>query len=235
MYAFPNTRWSLIAALPHQPQQVGTLIAIYADAIGAYLHTRLVGERVERVDDIVQEVLVNLLGKPEVLAKAQPGQGSKFRYYLMNLAWLGALNALRHHRRRDHAAPEALNPDGEDVARVEQLGASVPAPEQAAMDRAWAIGVIQGALDDLRVLVDGGRLPPDALQILTRNLVDGQALRDIAADMAMPVATCHRRCAHARTALQEAIAARLRLVGELGPEDDPTTACDVLLKAIAHG
>lgn len=123
MYAFPNTRWSLIATLPGQPQQVGTLIAIYADAIGAYLHTRLVGEHAERVDDIVQEVLVDLLGKPEILAKAQPGQGNKFSYYLMNLAWLGALNALRHHRRRERAAPEAHGPDGDDVARVEQLGA----------------------------------------------------------------------------------------------------------------
>ena len=235
MYAFPNTRWSLITALPGQPHQVGTLIGIYADAIGAYLHTRLVGERAERIDDIVQEVLVDLLGKPDVLAKAQPGQGSKFRYYLMNLAWLGALNALRHHRRRDHAAPEAHDPDGEDVARVELLSATVPAPEQAAMDRAWAVGVMQGALDDVRALVSGGRLPPDALQILVRNLVDGHALRDIAADIAMPVATCHRRCAHARAALQDAIAERLRLVGELGPDEDPAAACEVLLAAIAHG
>jgi len=53
--------------------------------------------------------------------------------------------------------------------------------------------------------------------------------------LAMPVATCHRRCAHARTALQEAIAERLRLVGELGPADDPKAACEVLLAAIAHG
>ncbi len=235
MYAFPNTRWSLIATLPGQPHQVGTLIGMYADAIGAYLHTRLVGERVERVDDIVQEVLVDLLSKPDVLAKAQPGQGSRFRYYLMNLAWLGALNALRHHRRRDHAAPEAHDPDGEGVARVELLSATVPAPEQAAMDRAWAVGVMQGALDDVRALVSGGRLPPDALQILVRNLVDGHALRDIAADIGMPVATCHRRCAHARTALQEAIAERLRLVGELGDGEDPAAACEVLLAAIAHG
>lgn len=235
MYAFPNTRWSLIATLPGQPHQVGTLIGIYADAIGAYLHTRLVGERVERVDDIVQEVLVDLLGKPDVLAKAQPGQGSRFRYYLMNLAWLGALNALRHHRRRDHAAPEAHDPDGDGVARVELLSATVPAPEQAAMDRAWAVGVMQGALDDVRALVSGGRLPPDALQILVRNLVEGHALRDIAADIGMPVATCHRRCAHARAALQEAIVERLRLVGELGPGEDPAAACEVLLAAIAHG
>jgi DNA-directed RNA polymerase specialized sigma24 family protein len=235
MYAFPNTRWSLIATLPGQPHQVGTLVGIYADAIGAYLHTRLVGERAERIDDIVQEVLVDLLGKPEVLAKAQPGQGSKFRYYLMNLAWLGALNALRHHRRRDHAAPEAHDPDGEGVARVELLSATVPAPEQAAMDRAWAVGVMQGALDDVRALVSGGRLPADALQILVRNLVEGHALRDIAADIAMPVATCHRRCAHARAALQDAIAERLRLVGELGPDEDPAAACEVLLAAIAHG
>ena len=235
MYEFPATRWSLIARLPDQPQQVGTLIALYADAIGAYLHTRLAGEHVERVDDIVQDVLVDLLAKPEVLAKAQPGQGSRFRYYVMNLAWLGALNALRHHRRRDRAAPEAVNEDDQVLLRVEQVGATIAAPDQAAMDRAWATSVMQGALDDLRQQATAGTLEPEALQILIRNLVQGQGLREIAADLGMPSATCHRRCAKARTVLQEAIAERLRLAGELGTTEDPASACDVLLRAMAHG
>lgn len=235
MYEFPATRWSMIARLPDQPQQVGPLIGLYADAIGAYLHTRLTGERVERVDDIVQDVLLDLLAKPEVLAKAQPGQGSRFRYYVMNLAWLGALNALRHHRRRERTAPEAADTDPSAPLRIEQIGATPAAPEQAAMDRAWATSVMQGALDDVRQQAATGILEPEAFQILTRNLLGGEGLREIATSLGMPSATCHRRCAKARASLQEAIAERLRLAGELGTAEDPTAACDVLLRAMAHG
>ena len=102
------------------------------------------------------------------------------------------------------------------------------------MDRAWAAGIVQGALEDLHALANEEHLPKDALLILTRNLFEGKPLRDIASELGMPLATCHRRCAHARTALQESIAERLRLVGELGPSDDSRAACDLLLAAISH-
>lgn len=236
MYSFPRTRWSLIAALPGQPKQIGTLVAIYAEAVAAYLRSRLVGERSDRVEDVIQEVLVDLLGKPEVLAKAGPGDGSRFRYYLMHLAWHGAQNALRRHRRRDDArGAMAGDPDDAVDSATARLAADLPAPERAAMDRAWAAGVIQGALDDLRGWVDCDRLPPEGLRILVRNLVEGHALRDIAADLALPIATCHRRYAQARTALREAICERLRLAGELGPSEDPAAACEILLSAVARG
>ena len=77
---FPATRWSLIARLPAQPQQISVVIAHYADAIGAYLHRRLVNEHRDRVDDIVQDALLDLMRKPEVIAQARPGSGSRFRY-----------------------------------------------------------------------------------------------------------------------------------------------------------
>src|ERR1043165_2198938 len=110
-FDFPATRWSLIARLPDQPQQAAALVGLYADAVGEYLRRRLIGERRERVDDVIQDVLLDLMRKPELLARAAPGSGSRFRYYLMNLAWLAALNALRHERRRTHASIDAAGAD----------------------------------------------------------------------------------------------------------------------------
>lgn len=236
MSLFPDTRWSLIAALPGQPRQAAALVGIYAEAVAAYLRARLAGERGERIDDVVQEVLLDLLRKPEVLAQARPGEGSRFRYYLMNLAWLGALNALRRHRRHERSAGEIGDADGEAAPpRVAALAASQPAPEQAAMDRAWALGVVHAAWEDLRTQVADGRLEADALRVLQRNLGDGIGLREIAGELGLSTATCQRRCARARAALQEAMAERLRLAGELGSDDDPAEACALLLAAIARG
>lgn len=68
---FPATRWSLIAKLPDQPDQIGGLLSLYTDAIGAYLQMRLPEERGRYLDDVVQEVLLDLLGKPDVLDRSR--------------------------------------------------------------------------------------------------------------------------------------------------------------------
>lgn len=228
--AFPATRWSLIARLPDHPQQAAVLVGLYADAIGNYLGRKLAGERADRVEDIVQEVLLDLLRKPEVLAKAQPGSGSRFRYYLMNLAWFSALNVLRHARRRDHPSLEATA-EAEDPARA----GHPPAPDQQrAMDRAWAVSVIQQAMDELTQRTRDGSLEPEALAVLQANLVHGQSLREVSASLGIPLATCSRRLARARTLLQQSITERLRLAGELAADEDPTRACAVLLDALAE-
>ncbi|MCK6491459.1 MAG: sigma-70 family RNA polymerase sigma factor [Planctomycetes bacterium] len=220
---FPATRWSLIARLGDQPQQVAVLVGLYADAIAAYLAGKLAGERPERIDDTIQEVLLDLLGKPELLARAQPGSGSRFRHYLMSLAWCAARNALRHARRRDHASLEAEADDG-----------GPPAPDQQrAMDRAWAVSVLQQAMEELRRQAGDGRLEPEALAVLQASLVEGRALRAVAAGTGLSLATCSRRLARARTLLQQAIAERLRLAGELGADEDPAQACGLLLQALA--
>jgi RNA polymerase sigma factor (sigma-70 family) len=221
MDLFPVTRWSLIARLPDQPQQVATLIALYADAVGAYVARRLAGERPERVADIVQEVLLDLLTRPEVLARAAPGEGSRFRYYLMDLAWSSARNALRRARTHDRGGA-AMTTD-------------LPAPEHALMDRVWATSVIQAAFDTVRAQAAAGALDPEALAIMTENLVEGRGLRDIASERGWSLATCQRRCATARCALQEAMCERLRLAGELGTDEDPAAACALLLRAAAQG
>ncbi len=232
---FPATRWSLIARLPGQPQQISVLIGLYADAIGTYLARKLVGERQDRIEDVVQEVLLDLLGKSDILAKAQPGSGSRFRYYLMNLAWMSARNHLRHARRRDHASLDAVDPDS-DQAPIERLSGDAPAPDQQqAMDRAWAISVVQQALEELERWSRDGTLEPEAFAVLRANLIDGRNLREVSAALGLSLATASRRLAKARTYLQRAIAERLVLAGELRPTDDPTQACAVLLDGLASG
>lgn len=232
---FPATRWSLIARLPEHPQQVAVLVGLYADAIGTYLARKLAAEKRDRIEDTVQEVLLDLMRKPEVLAKAQPGSGSRFRYYLMNLAWFAALNVLRHARQRDHASLDAAaEPDGH--ARIDDLVGAMPAPDQQrAMDRAWAVSVIQQALDELQRWTRSGELEPEALVVLQANLIEGRGLREIAAAMGLSAATCSRRLAKARMLLQQAIIERLRLAGEIGGDEDPAAACAVLLQALAAG
>jgi RNA polymerase sigma factor (sigma-70 family) len=231
---FPATRWSLIARLPDQPQQVAAVVGLYADAVGEYLRRRLASERRERVDDVVQDVLLDLMRKPEVLARAQPGQGSRFRYYLMNLAWLSALNALRYERRRDHASVDATVEDGSPL--IDRIPGDLPAPDQrAAMDRAWALSVLQQALDDLKRWSRDGTLEPEAYAVLDANLVGGRTLRQVAEDMGIPLTSCHRRLAKARLLLQQAIVERLRLAGELGAEEDPGRAAQVLMELVTQG
>ena len=230
---FPATRWSLIARLPEHPQQVAVLIGLYADAVGAYLARKMAGEKLDRIEDTVQEVLLDLLGKPEVLAKAQPGSGSKFRYYLMNLAWFSALNILRHARRRDHTSLDAVT-DADDHAQVERLAGDAPAPDQQqAMDRAWAISVVQQAMEELQRWTRDGTLEPEAFAVLQANLIEGKGLREVGEDLGISAATCSRRLARARTLLQRAIADRLRLAGELGAHEDAAQSCSVLLQALS--
>jgi RNA polymerase sigma factor (sigma-70 family) len=208
------------------------LIGLYADAVGTYLARKLAGEKPERIEDTVQEVLLDLLGKPEVLARARPGSGSRFRYYLMNLAWYSALNVLRHARRRDHVSLDAVT-DDEDHALAERLTGDVPAPDQQqAMDRAWAVSVVQQALDELKRWTRDGTLEPEAFAVLQAQFIEGKGLREIGAELGLSAATCSRRLAKARTLLQQAIADRLRLAGELGDREDAAQACAVLSRAV---
>ena len=229
---FPATRWSLIAKLPGQPDQVSGLLSLYTDAIGAYLQMKLPEERGRLLDDVVQEVLLDLLSKPEVLARAKPGSGSRFRYYLMHVAWQSALNHLRYHRQRDHASLDTRVDDRPSLH--DSLSVECPRPDQEeAMDRAWALSVVQQSLDEALVAISAGRLDRQALDILQANLIEGRSLREIAGEMALSLATCSRRLAQARQFLKEAIAERLRLAGELHADDSVEAAGDHLLSLLA--
>jgi RNA polymerase sigma factor (sigma-70 family) len=217
---FPATRWSLIARLPEQPESAAPLLGPYADATGAYLTRKLAGERGERIDDIVQEVLLELLARPGLLARAQPGSGSRFRHYLMTLAWNAARNAQRRARRDDVPA--------EDTSRL-----SAPAPEQQQdMDRAWALALLREALDHLERRCAAGLLDPLARTLLLGHVVDGRSLRNLADEHQLSLATASRRLADARRQLHDGLAEQLRLAGELGPDEDPAAVCATLLAAL---
>lgn len=228
---FPATRWSLIAKLPDRPQEVTTLIALYAEAIGTYLNAKLPEERGDRLEDVVQEVLLELLGKPEVLARAQPGSGSRFRYFIMHLAWHEALNYLRYQRRRDHGSLHAV-PENDDAPMVEYAQGASP-DQHGAMDRAWAISVVRQALDDAETAAAAGQLDREALRVLTANLIDGRGLRDVAAETGLSLATCSRRLAQGRQFLQRAMADRLRLAGELAADESPEVAGARLIELLS--
>ena len=220
-HAFPATRWSLIARLPERPHEVSTLLGLYADAIGAYLQTKLGDERAERIDDVIQAVLLDLLRRPEVLARAQPGSGSRFRHFVMHLAWQSARDHLRRLRRGDQPGLAGYDP----VAPMTE-------DQTAVMDRAWAVAVLQHVMDEAKIAAADGRLDPEAHAVMADHLIDGRALRAIAAARQLSLATSSRRLAEGRRFVQQAIAERLRLAGECTEGESAELAGARLLAAL---
>ncbi len=235
---FPETRWSLIGRLAEQPDQVAVVLELYADPIGRYLRGKFVSDAMAaRVDDVIQEVLIYLMEHPDLLARAHPGeiadgQASRFRYFIMTLAYNAARNAMRRqqHNREMNAN---MGEDGETTVAEALAVANRPTDDlQQAMDRAWAESLITLAWRDLSAWAADGTLEPEVAVIVKANLVEGRNLRDISAELAIPLATCHRRLARGRTYLQKAIADRLRQAGEISLQEDGTAACEVLLGAL---
>jgi DNA-directed RNA polymerase specialized sigma24 family protein len=212
--SFPDTRWSLIA---RSGGGAGELLALYADPVARYLAQKFPdAARDGRLDDIVQEVLLWLATHPEVLAQAQPGPGSRFRWYVMTLAFNQARNVLRQLKR-----PDAPRGDAPEL--------SANADETRAMDRAWAEALIADAWRDLAGWAEAGACEADVPRILRLHLGDGLGMRETAAAADIPLATCHRRIAAGRALLRRAIIDRLRLAGEVADGDDAASACDLLL------
>lgn len=234
---FPDTRWSLIGRLADHPDQVGVVVELYTDAIGRYLRAKFVSESLGgRIDDVIQEVLIYLLEHPDLIARAAPGinrdgSASKFRYFLMTLAFNAARNAMRRHT-RSHEMNAAIGDEGETLAEALAIAQS-PTPDHIReMDRAWAESMLAAAWRDLAAWAKDGTLEPEIPRILEANLIEGRNLRDVCAEMDIPLATCHRRLARGRTYLQKAIADRLRQAGEITTEADPVHACDILLAVL---
>jgi len=216
---FPDTRWSLIGRLSLQPDEAAVVLELYAGSITRYLHAKLPNE--SELDDIIQEVLLHLFAHPDLMAAAQPGTGSRFRYLLMTLAWNEARNRLRERWRRQHHERGGFG----SLAQLPEAGTS----DTTSMDRAWAESLLEQAWADVRGWASDGTLESEIPNILHEYLVVGGNLRDLASRLGMPLATCHRRLARGRTYLQKAIIDRLRQSGELAANDDAAEACAVLL------
>ncbi len=219
---FPATRWSLIARLTEQPEAVREVVEIYADAVARYLVMKFPREHgAGRLDDVVQEVLLALIEKPEVLARARRGDGSRFRYLLMRVAHNAARNAVRRLADRHLVVSQTVAEWADDAETL-----ATPDP---GMDQAWARSLIDIAWDELRAWVREGVVPADCLIVAETHLLHGAHLRDIAADQGIGLGTCHRRLARARHLLRRSIIDHLRATGEIGADEDEETACDAIL------
>jgi RNA polymerase sigma factor (sigma-70 family) len=222
---FPDTRWSMIGRLALEPSEASVVMDLYSSAIARYLRRKFPQE--VDLEDVIQEVLVHLFEHPELMSAAQPGGGSRFRYLLMTLAWNEARNRLRERRRRQHrertATPETVN----------EHTSGVVAADHGSMDRAWAESLLAQAWTDLRGWASDGTLEREIPALLQEHLVRGRNLRDIAAELRLPLATCHRRLARGRTYLQKAIVDRLCQAGELVQGGDPASACALLMDILA--
>lgn len=221
---FPDTRWSLVGRLG-QDGVASLVVERYAAAIDRYLRMKLPTEA-RRPDfaDLVQDVLLHLLERPDVLAQAKPGVGSRFRHYLMAVAWNEARNALRRQRRVA---------DQQVALNEETQALSAPEADQALlMDRAWAAAVVGRAWADLHRAAADGSVEGEVMRILSASLIGGRSLRDLASETGLSLATCQRRLARGRLLLQQAMGESLRQAGELDPGADLGTACDRLLEML---
>ncbi len=223
---FPDTRWSLIGRLALEPSEASVVMDLYSSAIARYLRRKFPQEL--DLEDVIQEVLLHLFEHPELMAAAQPGGGSRFRYLMMTLAWnewpaIACASADARRSRERAAPPEA----------VDEHSSSVVAADHGSMDRAWAESLLAQAWTDLRGWASDGTLEREIPTLLQEHLVRGRNLRDIAAELRLPLATCHRRLARGRTYLQKAIVDRLCQAGELGVDGDPASACALLMDILA--
>jgi DNA-directed RNA polymerase specialized sigma24 family protein len=194
----------------------GRLVGLYADAVARYLRVRFPEQPGHAVDDAVQEVLVWLLEHPEILGRAAPGPGSRFRHWLMAVCQRAARNAFR---RQDRGGPAI---DAE-LAAADQ-------PVDAGMDRAWAESVLQGAWRDLDGQVRAGRLEAESLAALEDHLVRGMTIRAIAAARGIGLGTAHRRVQAGLEAVRAGIRERLGAAGDAG---DPDAVFRLLGEALA--
>lgn len=215
---FPATRWSLVAAAA---DGAGTLLALYAEPIARYLAMKLPeAVRSGRIDDVVQETLLWLAAHPDVLSRARPGtadggQPSRFRWYVMTLAFNQARNALRR-----------LHDPVVDASAVEDA-AEIPPEAARDMDRAWAQAVLADAWRDLAGWAAQGVCETEVPELTRLHLGEGLGVREAAERAGLPLATCHRRIARGRALLRQAIVDRLRTAGETA--NDEQAACDALL------
>lgn len=188
---FPPTRWSLVGNAP--AGDAGALVERYADALARYLRRRFPDLPAADFDDLVQEVLMHLLQRPELLAGASPREGGRFRYLLATVALNLARNVVRGRRRQ--AAREQALPEGQPVAEED-------------VERAWRESALAAAWADLRGWAAAGEIEPQIPGLLEEHLASGVPVRELADRHGLSLATCQRRLAKGRTWLRKAFDTR---------------------------
>ena len=196
------------------------LLEDYAPAIEIYLRRRMANEaNRESIDDIVQEVLLELFNKQDVLAKAQQGDKSRFRYLLMRVAY----NAARNARRRIQRGNDRMVSIGDDtIMGLLEPDRDLNAEEQISMDRAWGLSIVEQAIIDCTGWCEKNQSDQEAVMALKLELEEKLNQRDIAQRLNLSLATAHRRLARGRMLIRKAMIDHLITMGECqaGGEDD---------------
>ena len=219
---FPATRWSLIRSLgTGSDLAIQELLQHYAPAIEIYIRRRLSNEApLGIMDDIVQDVLLDLFKRQDVLARAQSGEKSHFRYLLMRVAYNAARNARRRLQRGNQQTVVHL--DDDSIAGFLELERDLNLEEQQSMDRAWGLSVVEQAIADCLAWSVDCSVDQESLTALSLELDEGLNQRDIAERMSLSLATAHRRLARGRMMIRKAMVDHLMASGEcvVGGEEE---------------
>jgi RNA polymerase sigma-70 factor (ECF subfamily) len=156
-HGFPTTRWTLILAARESPAArsaaLEELLGRYWQPL--YLFARRKGLGPDDAPDAVQGFMAHLLER-DFLARLDPERG-RFRSYLRT----AFSNFIVNQHEREAAQKRGGGLAALDFDALEERLGSEPAGAEAAFDRAWAIGVMARALDDLhREFESGARRGP---------------------------------------------------------------------------
>lgn len=177
--AFPETRWSVLAAATlhgdsHARQALEDLCARYWQPVFAVIRMR--GRTEEDARDQTQAFFAYLLER-SALRRADRERG-RFRTFLLTLLW----RFLRDEQTRATAAKRGggLGADAAEFEPDEIAGEAIPLAES--LDREWALATLERALMAVRTEVIEAR-GPTAWEIL-RGFLPGSASVPAAAEVA---------------------------------------------------
>ena len=217
--SFPDTRWTALLAATGDPaacaRELERLCARYWKPL--YFYARRKGLDVERAKDAVQGFLLRFV-EQDGIARLDPARG-RLRGYLK----AGLSNWLVNEHEREGAAKRGGGAPALDVDEAErELAGTAPAPEDA-LDREWALAVLDRALVHLKAEYDDGRRKGD-FELVRRFFRDpdppSYAEAAAAAGTSVPQlkSALHRARARYRELVRAEVAATVENDDEVEPE-----------------
>jgi RNA polymerase sigma factor (sigma-70 family) len=174
---------------------------LYEPIVRTYLKARWKSsDRLQALDDSVQEVFVECFRRGGVLERVEPGRPAGFRAFLYGVVRVVALRfESARARGREQAPPDGFDPDqvADDETRL-----------SLAFDRAWARALLAEAAG--RQAEDAERAGEAALgrvELLRLRFHDGLPIREIARLRGWDPDAVHRDYARARQEFRAALAA----------------------------
>jgi len=180
-----STAWTVIrGAAAGEPEHRSLFVRSYSPVIRAYLRARWrASPLLQEVDDAVQEVFLACFKEDGVLDAADPSR--EFRPFLYGVVRNVARHAeTRRVRNRERPLPADLEPASE-----EELS--------AVFDRAWALAIVQAALQRVR--------DPKEVELLRLRFHEDLPIREIARRWGVEPEQVHRAYAGARRSYENAL------------------------------